>query len=208
MYWLLLFLCLKSKPPSRQQIYFQNQCFTMEKRWITTRVNWPLSWECWTIQLQIETTVAPRVRTNLNSGNISFLFCLTGKFGIWFFYGVTCPQQLHPDCASYAIHGGSTCLNSFSLVFATFFASLIIKSLFICYMQIFANGVCSRCRTVQLVEQCSKWPSSGCCLSRACIEHFICCIHTTLTSVEVQSCLERHVVLIMSPANLLEVHTF
>jgi len=43
-------------------------------------------------------------------------------------------------------------------------------------------------------------------LSRACMEHFISCIHTTLTSVEVQSCLERQVVVrIVSPTNLLEV---
>jgi len=57
------YFCVLSKPPSRQQIYFQNQCFTKEKQSITTRVNWPLSWECWAIQLHFETTFAHRART-------------------------------------------------------------------------------------------------------------------------------------------------
>ena len=88
----------------------------------------------------------------------------------------------------------------------SFPASLTIKSFFGCYLQIFANGVCIQCHNVQLVEQYSKWPSSGCCPSKACMEHFISCIHTTLTNIEIQSCLETQVVLIMSPTNLLEIH--
>jgi len=37
------YFCVLSKPPSQQQIYFQNQCFTMEKQLITT--NWFLSYQ-------------------------------------------------------------------------------------------------------------------------------------------------------------------
>jgi len=38
------------------------------------------------------------------------------------------------------------------------------------------------------------------------MEHVISCIHTTLTSVEVQLCMEKQAVLIMSLTNFLEVH--
>jgi len=38
------------------------------------------------------------------------------------------------------------------------------------------------------------------------MELIISCIHTTLTSVEVQSYLERQIILIMCPTYLLEVH--
>jgi len=38
------------------------------------------------------------------------------------------------------------------------------------------------------------------------MEHYISCIHTTLASAEVQSCLERQVVLIVSSTNLLEFY--
>ena len=156
----------------------------MEKRWTTTRVNWPLCWECWAIHLHLKTTFYTQ---NSEFGsewhvlNISILNAFQMQY-----MGTLHALQFHS-----AEHSLS--------------ATLIIKSLFSCSLQIFANGVCIQCHNVQLVEQYNKWPPSGCCQSRACMEHFIICIHTTLISVEVLSCLERQVVLI-SPTNFLEVH--
>jgi len=95
----IYYLCVLSKPLSRQQICFQNQCFTMEKRWITIRVNCPRSWDvelCNHISKRLLHTGPEHVpHTNFYNGNVSFSSCLTGKFGIWFIYGVTCPQQIH-----------------------------------------------------------------------------------------------------------------
>jgi len=101
--------------------------------------------------------------------------------------------------------GDSTSL-TVSLCWAQLFCLFDNKIPFSCYMQIFANGVCIQCHNVQLIEEYSNWPSSGCCPSRACVEHFISCIHTTLSSAAFQSCLKRQVVLFMSLTNLLEVH--
>ena len=71
MFWIYYIFAL-SKPPSWQQIYFQNQCFKMWKRSKIIQVNWPLSWECWTIQSDFKTTFAHRART-----------CSTHKFLQW-----------------------------------------------------------------------------------------------------------------------------
>ena len=116
------YFCVLSELPSRQQIYFQNQCFTMEKRLITTWVNWPLSKECWAIQLHFETTFAHRARTRFhtqiwkkNTQNLG----LTGLFGIWFFHGVTClSSSLNAFQMQYM--GGLYMPYSFSLVSTAF----------------------------------------------------------------------------------------
>jgi len=76
------YFCVLSELPSRQQIYFQNQCFTMEKRLITTWVNWPLSKECWAIQLHFETTFAHRARTRFHTQ----IWKKTHKIWVWLAY--------------------------------------------------------------------------------------------------------------------------
>jgi len=134
----------------------------------------------------------------LNSCNMSFLFCLTGLFGIWFFYGVTClSSSLNAFQVQYM---GSLHALQFISGEHSFSASLIIKSLLVvtCKYCKWCMHPAPQCPTGWTIQQTAifvmlpKWK---------CMEHFISCTHTTLTSVEVQSFLERQVVLKVSLTN-------
>jgi len=80
----------------------------MEKRFITTRVNWPLSWECWAIQLiskQLLHTGPEHVpHTHFEQLQHFILVLFDWLMRVLVLLWIDMPQQLL-ECVSDAIHG-------------------------------------------------------------------------------------------------------
>jgi len=87
MFWLLLFLCLEQTTKTTtnlfsKPVFHDGKTVTPKLRMLSYPITFRNNF-CTQGQNTFHTHT-------LNSCNISFLFCLTGLFGIWFFYGVTC----------------------------------------------------------------------------------------------------------------------
>jgi len=180
----------------------------MEKRWITIRVNWPLSWECWAIQSLFETTFAHKARTRSTHKFLQWQHFILILFDwqirnlvyLWSDRSSTTPSWMRLRYNTWRTQHALQFLSAEH----SFSACLIIKSLLSCYIQVFANGVCIQCHGVQLVEQYI----SGHLRDAAQVKHAwsISSAVSTPPVLALKSSLERQVVLIMSPINLLEVN--
>jgi len=130
MFWLLIFLCSEQTTKSTKnlfskQVFHDGKTVYYHTGQLTPKLRmliYPITFRnnFWTQGQNMSHT------HTLSSCNISFLFCLTGLCGIWFFYGLTClSSSLNAFQMQYT---GSLHALQFLSVEPSFSVSLIIKS--------------------------------------------------------------------------------